>query len=359
MKILLVGNGNIKHRGARYYDPAAKLHNGFVRNGHNVLFLSDRDLIYSVGQFTTPGIFGTIAHKTKHISNHFLDCCRNFKPDLIMLVHADFISSDALLAARELLPQVKIAQYNVDIIFNEGNAKRISGKLDAVDATFITTAGKGLKKFSRQGKKVAFTPNIVDDSIEWPKAFEHSDQVHDMFWALRALKGSVAGDRRIEYPLYLEQHGVDIDYHGMNGRPLLNDARYFEAIANCKMGLNISQIWTRGVYEKAADEDLYLYSSDRIAHYMGSGLLTFITRDHRLEELFEENKEAIYFDSKEELLDKVRYYKTNDAERRTIAGGGWSKSHRCYNDRLITRFMLETTFGQKLSEPYQWPTDIY
>jgi len=359
MKILLVGNGNLKHRGERYYDQALKLANGLIRNGHNVFFYSDRDQVHALSQFSTPGIFGTKAHKTKHISQYFLDICRNFQPDLIMLVHADLIAAEALLAARAILPKVKIAQFNVDIIYNRHNAKNIEDKLDAVNATFITTAGQGLKKFSRPGKTVSYVPNIVDTSIEWPRCFERSDQAHDVFWALRALKGSVEGDRRIDYPLYLEKNGVSIDYYGMNGKPLLYDARYFEAIANARMGINISQIWTKGNYEKAADEDLYLYSSDRIAHYLGSGLLVFITRDHKLEELFIEDKEAVYFSSKEELLEKIRHYKTNDEARKSIARAGWEKAHTHYNERLIAQYMVETIFGEKSAQDYAWPTQCW
>ena len=357
MKILVVGNGNLKHRGARYYDQAGKLANGLIRNGHNVFFFSDRDQVYSLSQFATLGMFGTKAHKIKHISRTFLDICRNFKPDLIVCVHADLIAPAALLVAREILPQVKIAQFNVDIIFNEHNAKNITDKLDGVDATFITTAGQGLRKFSRTGKRVSFIPNIVDSSIEWPKCWERADQPHEVFWALRALKGSVEGDRRIDYPLYLEKNGVSIDYYGMNGKPLLYDARYFEAIANAKMGINISQIWTRGNCEKAADEDLYLYSSDRIAHYLGSGLLTFITRDHKLEELFAPDKEAVYFDSKEELLEKITYFRTHDDQRKTIAKAGWEKAHTHYNERLIAKYLVEATFAEKFSEDYRWPVE--
>jgi hypothetical protein len=235
----------------------------------------------------------------------------------------------------------------------------IESKLPAVDATFCTTAGEGLGKFSRAGRVAAYAPNVVDSSIEWPQSWQRSDQPHDMFWALRALKGSVEGDRRIDYPLYLAANGVKMDYHGMNGKPLLYDARYYEAINDAKMGLNISQIWTRGIYDKASDADLYLYSSDRIAHYMGSGLLVFTTRDNRLEELFPEDREMIYFDSKEELLDKVRYYLANDDARKAVAKAGWEKAHTYYNERLVARYIIEATMGEALSHPYAWPVEQY
>lgn len=359
MRILLVANGNIKHRGARYYDQGLKLANGLIRNGHHVYFLSDRDLLYSLAQFSTPGIYGTKTHKIKHISRFFLEVCSNIKPQLIILVHADLISPEALFAARKMFPAVKIAQFNVDIICNPHNIRQINSKLAAVDATFITTAGAGLEKFAQQGSMIAYAPNIVDSSIEWPRCFERSDQPHDVFWALRALKGSIPGDRRIEYPLYLADNGIKIDYHGMNGKPLLYNAGYFEAINQAKIGINISQIWSRGNYNKAADDDLYLYSSDRIAHYLGSGLLVFTTRDNRLEELFVEDKEMIFFDSKEELLEKIRYYLAHDEERKKIAKSGWEKAHNHYNERLVAKYMLEATFATEFSENYLWPLTKY
>jgi len=353
MKILLVGNANQKHRGARYYDQCPKIYNGLVRGGHNVLFMSDRDIARMSFLVRLKSVGKAFCNR------YFLDCCANFKPDMIVLHHADLITAEALLRAKELLPAVRIAQFNVDIIFNEHNAAQIAGKLDAVDATFCTTAGEGLKKFSRPGKLVSYIPNATDSSIEWPRCFAVENPAHDVFWALRALKGSEAGDRRIDYPLYLEKNGVAIDYYGMNGKPLLYNALYFETIAKAKMGINISQIWTRGHCERAADKDLYLYSSDRISHYMGSGLLTFTTRDNKLDELFSEDRELVFFDSKEELLDKIIYYTKNDRQRRDIAKAGWEKYHACFNERLVAQYITERTLGMPLSHDYQWPVTCW
>lgn len=350
MRILIVGNANQKHRGARYYDQVFKLYNGCVRTGHHVMFMSDRDVARAAP-------FKFMGHRRSN--EHFVETCRNFRPEAILLFHADIIDAETIADVRAMLPGVRVAQFNVDIIFNEHNAAMIQSKLSVVDATFVTTAGKGLAKFAGRGGLVAYMPNMMDASIEWPRCFEYEEQESDVFWALRALKGSAGGDRRIDYPLYLEQNGVNIDYYGMNGKPLLFNHAYFETIAKAKMGINISQIWTRGHYERAKDEDLYLYSSDRIAHYMGSGLLTFCTRDHKLEELFGEDKEMVFFDSKEELLDKVGHYAKNDAGRRAIAQNGWTKYNGCFNERLVTQYALERLFNQKLSVDYRWPLESW
>lgn len=353
MRILHVGNGNFKHRGKRYYDQTRKINNGLIRNGHDVFFMSDRDVARS------GNIFNIRKLGVNHANTYFIDLCYNYQPDLILLDHADIISAESIKKVKEFLPQTAAAQWNVDPIFRMHNIKQIKSKLEVVDATFITSAGSGLKKFSSARGVVSFIPNIVDQSLEWPKCFEHTNQEHDVFWALRAINGSYAGDPRIEIPLFLEDHkSIKIDYYGMNNKPILFNADYYHKISNCKMGLNIS-VQITDSNTKPNKEDLYLYSSDRISHYMGSGLLVFTTRSNNLNELYKEDEELVFFDTKEELLDKILYFKKNDKSRQMIAKAGWKKSHSCFNEKLVTKYMIETTFRTKHTEEYAWPTTKY
>jgi hypothetical protein len=360
MRIFHVSNGNLKHCGKRYYDQARKINNGLVRNGHDVFFMSDRDVARSAN------IFSTSRMGRKYANKYFLETCRNYDPDIILLGHADIISLESLQQIKKEKPSIKIGQWNVDPVFHPGNEARLRGKLPAVDATFITTAGKCLSRLHSEHATVSFFPNISDSSIEWPKSFEHNDQENDVFWALRATKGSYKGNERIEIPLFLESSGkVAMDYHGMNGKAELFNNDYFKAIDNCRMGLNISMSMfgnKDGTFYKAQEDELYLYSSDRISHYMGSGLLLFASNNNKLEDLFIENEEIILFDSKEELLEKITYFKENDKERQRVAKNGWEKIHRDFNEKVVTRYMVETILAagsENTSANYAWPTDKY
>lgn len=353
MRILFVGNLNIKHRGERYYTQGAKLVNGFIRNGHNVFTISDRDIARSAI------LFGFKALGQRYCNQYFLDVCKNFQPEFIIFHHADIIKTDTVAEAKIILPSVKIAQFNVDPIFRDHNMKMIRNKLPVVDGTFITTAGEELKRFNNPNGFVSFVPNIVDSSMESLKCHENSSQQADVFWALRPSKNYHPDDPRIAYPLFIEKSGkAKINYYGMNGKPPLMNIEYYNKISECKMGLNLSVVGDRAGVDFAKASEMYLYSSDRISHYMGCGLLTFNNRENKLDDMFDEDKEIILFESKEELLDKIIHYKNNDTMRKKIAEGGWAKSHQDLNEKIIARYMLEAIFEQKASD-YIWPTDKY
>lgn len=353
MKVLHVGNGNYNHHGRKYYDVGRKLNNGFVRNGHNVYFLSDRDSARSAN------IFRSSVLGRKRVNNIFIDTCYNFEPDLVLFGHADIITSASIVKAKELLPAAKFAQYNVDPVFRPHNISMLQSKAPLLDATFCTTGGIALRKFAIANNIVAFIPNPVDRSIEVLRGFENSDQSNDIFWSMRGHKGSYAGDPRVEIPLFLENNQIKIDYHGFNNKPEVFGARYFKLLANAKMGLNISVTCTYNPNENITKEQIFLYSSDRIAQFMGCGLLVFTTRDNALEELFVEDKELIFFSDKDELKEKITYYAKHDGVRKAIAKAGWEKYHNCFNESVIARYMAEVVFRQTHSCQYQWPTTLF
>ena len=358
MHILFFADGNLKYRGARYHFTYRRLVNGFIRNGHNIYFLSDTDTARA------GNIFRSSKMGWRYCNNVFIETCYNFKPALIVLGQADTIQSESLTKVKSFLPQVKIVQYNVDPLFSQHNVNLLKSNLPDMDATFVTTAGSILETLSHPDGVVSFMPNPVDKSIDYPKCHERSDQKYDVFWSMRKNEDvkKREGNPRIELPLFLENNRrVKIDYYGLNGKPELWNAAYYHAIENAKMGLNISQTYIEGdnVNKNTTAKELYLYSSDRISHYMGSGLLTLSTRGHQLEEMFEEDREMVFFSSKEELLEKIIYYKQHDTERKAVARQGWEKYHNCFNERIVAKYMLEVAFRLPLSEEYAWPTETY
>ena len=363
MRILYVGNGAYKSRGAVYYDDGRTLCNGFTRisDYYNVYTLSDRDTA-KCGNFLRSEKFGV-----RYCNEVFVDVCKNYQPELIVFAHADIIRNESINKARSLLPDAKMVQVNVDPLFSQDNIDKLRIKMPYMDATFVTTAGSILGTIGETPGVVAYIPNYFDKSMGDPRCHERSDQPNDVFWACRLSPKTDLrkGNPRWEVPLFLEKSGqVKIDYYGMNGKPILYGAGFYKTISNAKMGLNINQGDLIGDFVNTPGHNcVYLYSSSRIAQYMGSGLLVFCHRDPaldtKLEDLFEEDKELIFFSSKEELLDKVNYYREHDQERKRIAKRGWEKTQHCLNERMVAKYIVEVTFKKPLSEDYIWPIETY
>lgn len=67
----------------------------------------------------------------------------------------------------------------------------------------------------------------------------------------------------------------------------------------------------------------------------GGFMIAERTDEHK--ELFEEDKEAVYFNTKEELLEKVKYYLEHKEERKQIAKAGYERTRNSgysYDDRV-------------------------
>jgi Glycosyl transferases group 1 len=354
MRILLVGNAHHDLNGARYYNPEAKLHNGFVRNGHAVHFFSPKDIARSSTIFRSSRI------GQKHSNAAFLDTVRIFKPQMIVFIHSVHITEESFLAAKAIQPGVRLAQICVDPLFRPKNRAVLERRAAIADASFITTAGPAIGICGRPGAPVSFIPNWIDPAIETGRAFERSDLAWDVFFAARAHVGEYEGDPRFVFPLAIESSGdISIDIHGVDGRPALHGAAFYERMTTAKMGLNLNGDRQGRVPEPAPAELRYLYNSDRVAQVMGSGLLALSTRANRLYEMFAEGETMVFADTLDEMFETIRRYKRDDQARRKIAEAGWRKAHADYSVDLVTRYIEEVTFEKPLSHAYQWPTEFY
>ena len=89
LKIMHITNFNYRFDGRLHYNTGRRINNGFVRLGHNVLTVSDRDILHN--NKTINDLSGSKTLQ-KAIKNNY----KNFKPDLIILGHADNVSIETL-----------------------------------------------------------------------------------------------------------------------------------------------------------------------------------------------------------------------------------------------------------------------
>ncbi|MCZ6780251.1 MAG: glycosyltransferase [Nitrospirae bacterium] len=341
MKILLVGNIYGACNGQRYYMIMPKLVQGFARLGHNVYVYNDRE-IARARSFVGSRKFGIVPANTR-----LVEVARDFQPHLVLLGHCEMIWCRTLRKIREICPGVRIIYRNVDPLIHAQNVKDIERRAGVVDGIFLTTAGEALRSFARPETFIAFMPNPVDPSIEVGRSFERSDQENDVFFAGGPL-GADHPRQALLQELKAALPGVRFDFRGQSfDAPPIFGAAYLAALANAKMGLNLSRT-----------NDYYLYSSDRMAQYTGNGLLTFVHRGAGFGDIYGDDELAFY-DSTEELIDKIAYFKEHDGERRKVAEKGWRKSHEYFDTTRVARYIVEQSFEEPFSDDYPWPTTAY
>ncbi|MDO8420588.1 MAG: glycosyltransferase [Parvibaculum sp.] len=340
MKIVIVGNYNEKKAGANFYATVRKLGNGFTRNGHAVLAYSDRDVARA------QSAWGIGRAGPRKANRQLVDIARDFRPDLIVMMHADQIANDTLREIKGLLPDLKVAGVNLDPIFLTENPPRIKRLGDVADITFITTAGDVISQFATPTHRMAFMPNPTDRSVEGLECFARSDQSVDLLCSIGSEKGTpwrADAMRGLKAAVPEARYG----FYGIDGKGPVFGAGYFDAIADARMGFNLNR----------SDED-YLYSSDRLAQFAGNGLLTFVARSSGYGDIFGDDEFAFY-DGSEDLAQRLRHFLANDAERRSVAEKGHAKYHALFNERIVARFIVEATFRRHVERDYVWPTKVY
>jgi len=348
MKVLLVGDVFGADRGGHFFMTKQKFLAGFVRNGHSVHVFNDRQ----------EARYATIMHSRKFgrkpANRALVETARNYCPDLIFLGHCEIIGNDTLAEIRRLLPSVRIAYNNVDPIhdFKHDNHDRIMNRTTSVDAIFSTTAGEKLRKFAGRRAAVRHVPNPVDPSVEVLRQDEQPGDALpvDVFFAFmgrQSVRDPETGeDIRVAVAKRLKQRLPDVRFEirGLDHPPVRGQA-YLDAIARARMGVNLSRV-----------SHHYLYSSDRMAHYAGCGLLTFVNRATGFGELFTEDELAFY-DDEDELAERIQWFRDNDDARRRVAAAGRQRIHALFDVSRLARYVTEATFDIPYTDAYEWPTE--
>ena len=343
LKIIHTTNFNRRFKGRLHYNTGRRLNNGFVRLGHNVLTLSDRDLIHENKNILDP-------KGKKKLQNNLIESSINFKADCLILGHADSITNETLDYIKNKNKNLRICQWFLDPLGKNGpdylkNNKRIFDKAKLMDATFLTSNPNVLlKKIDNS----YFMPNPSDESFEVLKNYQRQCE-NDVFFAMshgvhrgELKKGKY--DNRESFINKLKRLNKDIvfDIYGMNNvQPIWGD-KFIEKISKSTMGINLS----RG-------EPVKHYSSDRIAQLLGNGLLTFIDKKTCFND-FLSNKEIVFYNNIDDLSYKINKYKKDTKEAKKIAKNGRDTYLKKFNSTIVSDFILSKLFDYKSKNKFVW-----
>ena len=343
LKILHLTNFNRRFNGRLQYNTGRRLNNGFVRLGHNVLTLSDRDIIHDNKKLLDP------TGKNK-LQNSIILNYKNFKPDCIVMGHADSIDGDTLSQLRDENKHLRICQWFLDPVHKNApdyikNNKRIIKNSNNIDFTFLSSCPSLLKNKINNS---FFIPNPADKSFEILKNYENNCP-NDVFFAMshgvhRGILKDGKYDQREKYIKRLIKNNskIKFDIYGMNKIQPVWGNDFLDAISKSKMGLNLS----RG---KAAK----YYSSDRIAQLLGNGLLTFIDEQTQFRDLVGKNS-IVYYSNFDDLSYKINKYKKDIKIAKKIAKNGRDIYLKHFNSTIVGDYMLSKLFDYKSKFKFIW-----
>jgi spore maturation protein CgeB len=101
------------------------------------------------------------------------------------------------------------------------------------------------------------------------------------------------------------------------------------------------------------------YSSDRMAHLMGRGILTFISSKSGYQEFFKDGEEAVFFNDANDLSEKIIFFAANPEKRKAVASAGRRKYHALFNAARVLRYIVDTVYDRPAAKEYEWSGEVY
>ncbi len=343
IKILHITDLHFRHNGRLFYSTGKKLNNGLILNGHNVLNISDRDVtsqkknIFDIGS-------------KRYLLDRIKINIENFKPDLILLGHVDRLDYEGFIKLKEKYNSIRFSQWfldplNIDGPDYEKNKNRFFLKYQFCDANFVTTSVDKLDFASPD--RTFFIPNPIDPSIDVYKNFL-SDKEIDMFIAIShgQHRGILKRDFVDDRVKLIDKLTNKISYNifGYKNNPVWGQS-FFDELKKCTMAVNLS----RG-------KPIKYYSSDRISSLLGNGLLTYIHEKYYYQDFFN-NDEIITYKNIRDLNNKIIFFKKHKKLAKKISKKGYIKSHRIFNNKLISNYIVNRSMNIKINNKEKWMND--
>ena len=317
-----------------------KFTNGFIRNNHDVLEISDRDYLKNNKSFN-------LIPSKKNFQSYLIETFKNYNPDLLFFGHTNNIDLDTIDEIKSINKDLILSQWNEDPVtpsleYSKKNISNINLYSNYVDHNFITTHPSIIKNIIKNDNfHFFFVP--VDKNIECFDVFNLNPK-NDLFYAMshgvnRAVLKSGIEDDRVKFldNLVKKIPEIKYDFYGFSNRQPIWGNDFNNNLINSKMGLNLS----RGKPTK-------YYSSNRIASIMGNGLLTFIDKKVQMNDFFSK-QEIVFYNDISDLADKIKFYSNNEKLRKKIAKNGKKKYFKLFNEVKISKYVLDISLGNKAS----------
>ena len=258
--------------------------------------------------------FGPVYKKTLNAVLKEID---QFKPKYLIIENGYLFNINSLTKIKEKYPQLKLIFLTVDSIKTKTFQKSFFLKTLSLYNFIVTTKSSDIDIYKKyHAKKIIFSYQGIDEK----NFLDYGLSINENYLKSEVVFIGDYGKDRAKTIKFLIEANVPIKIFGFNwnrykffksfyfGPAMADD--YFKVLNNAKIAL--------GFLNKEVG-DTYTTRSLEIPA-AGALLIAEETEDHK--KLFEENKEAVFFKNKNELLEKIEYYLLNNEKRKEIAKSG-------------------------------------
>jgi len=284
---------------------------------------------------------------TEKMNSRVVEKATELKPDVIWIEKGNMIWPGTLRKLRRVCPDAQLVSYTDDDMFNSLNrtwAYRFGVK--CYDTIFTTKSYNAnpeeLPSFG--AKRVVMVDKAYDPAHHMP--VELTAEEHEWLDDDVGFIGSFE-QPRAEDMLYLAQNGIRVRVWG-NGWDSFDPKEPNLIIERrALVNTNNNPLYSKGIcatkinlaFLRKANRDL---QTDRSIEIPACGAFMMAEYSDEHAALFVEDKEAVFFRSREELAEKIKYYLSHDDERLGIAAAG---RERCladkYDQKGRMKFMLD------------------
>ena len=339
-KIIHISNfGNRQANRLYNISIAKKISNGLIRNGHDVIDISDRDVVrLNRGIRSFRGL--------DYFNNLLLETIENYKPDALILGHVNNIKEETFEIIKKNNKNLKLTQWFEDNLSKNGpdpqvNLNNFTKYIKYLDHSFVTSDPKFLKLNNKYN--CSFMPIPVDENIEYLKCYNNANPIKDVFFTMsHGVNKGVLRKNKVDVrepfvrKLISNNPNIIFDIYGYKKKQPIWSNDFYDALYKSKMALNLSRI-----------NNVKYYSSNRIASLIGNGILTFVDVNTKLNHFFN-NDEVIFYKNLDDLSSKIKYYKKNHTLRNKIAKNGKKRYFDIFNNKIIAQYICSRLFNIKI-----------
>ncbi len=312
---------------------ASKISKGFLRNDHDVINFSYRNYLKK-----------GFLNRNDLVNQKIVSISDNYRPDLIILGHNNFISRSNLIKIKKKYNS-KIILWYEDALGHRGagpnwkqNLTLIEKNHDLIDNYFTTTHPDEIKtKIAK--KKINYLPIPVDENIENLEIYNSENRYKDIFFALshgvnfgNLKKGKIDEREYFLQNLINKYPTINFNILGISNEKPKWNYEFMNELSKCKMALNLS----RG-------KPIKYTSSNRIASLIGNGIYTFIDKKTKFSDFFNENEVGTY-KNVNDLGNKIEKLLINPKKINEYSKNGKIKYFKLFNNKKITKNIIDKIF---------------